>query len=108
MKENIMRDKIVSFVLGLLIGGAIVYGYTYFMGDNTQQGPTGGPMGNFDSSNMSDEQLERMATRAGITKDELKKRLEAGESLRDIMPARTGSGANMGGRREAGTTTGTN
>ncbi len=105
MKENIMREKIVSFILWLLIWWAIVYGYTYYMWYNSQQRPTWWPMWSFDSSNMSDEQLQRMADRAGITKDELKKKLEAWESLRDIMPARTWSWANMGGRRWVDITT---
>ena len=104
MKENIMRDKIISFVLWLFIWWAIVYGYTYFIWDKSLQWPTWWPMWNFDSSSMSDEQLERLSTRAWITKDELKKRLESWESLRDIMPARTWSWANMGGRRWTDTT----
>lgn len=108
MKENIMRDKIISFVLWLLIGWTIVYGYTYFMSDKSLQWPTGWPTWNFDASNMSDEQLERLSTRAWITKDELKNRLEAGESLRDIMPQRNWSWSNMGSRRWTDTTTWSN
>lgn len=100
MSENIMRDKIISFVLWILVWWILLYSYTYFIWDKswdnwiwwanwTRQ------MWNFDPSNMSDDQLERMAKRAWITKEELKSKLEAGESLRDIMPARNWSWSNF-------------
>jgi hypothetical protein len=38
-----------------------------------------------DSSNISDDQLEKMAERAGISIDELKEKIEAGD---DIKPNR--------------------
>lgn len=110
MKENIMRDKIISFTLGILVWWVLVYSYSYFIWDKSKEvlgwwNPWTRQMWNFDASSMSDEQLERMATRAWITTDELKDKLEAGESLRDIMPQRTGSWAGIEWRRNQNTLT---
>ena len=80
-----LQEKILNIFLGIIIGILIVYGYNYFMHSSSAQNQT--MKGNFDPSNMSDTQLEKMATRAGITKEELKKRLDAGENIRDIMPS---------------------
>nr|MDD3720664.1 hypothetical protein [Candidatus Gracilibacteria bacterium] len=95
-----MRDKIISFFLGVLVGGIIVYGYTYYTTSKTKTSSgytaSGQTRGNFDPANMTDSQLENLANRAGITKEELKKRLDAGENIRDIIPmggTRGGSGS---------------
>jgi hypothetical protein len=39
MQENIMRDKIISFILGLLLGAAIVYGYSSYSAKNSTFDP---------------------------------------------------------------------
>lgn len=108
MKENIMRDKIISFTLGILVWWVLVYSYSYFIWDKSKdvliQSPWTRQMWGFDASSMSDEQLERMATRAWITTDELKEKLEAGESLRDIMPQRNSSWTNFWRRNQNPTT----
>ncbi|MDD3302381.1 MAG: hypothetical protein PHN31_02420 [Candidatus Gracilibacteria bacterium] len=98
MKDNVLIGKIISFVLGMIIGGILVYSYSYFIPGSSNNSSFGGnpgtpPNGNMDVSSMSDSQLEKMAERAGITKDELKSKLKSGESLRDIMPNRSGSGS---------------
>ena len=95
MKENIMRDKIISFVLWLLIWGAVVYGYSYYISSKSQVWFPNNwqTRGNFDTSTMSDDQLQKMADRAWITLAELKKKLDAGENIRNLMPARTWSWA---------------
>ena len=109
MKDNLRSDKIISFVFGLLIGWILVYSYSYITQDKTLGNwwPVWWSMWNFDASNMSEDQLERMATRAWITKDELKKRLDSGENLREIMPARTWSWSNFSWRRWNNSSTGT-
>ena len=103
-----MRDKIISFTLGILVWWVLVYSYSYFIWDKSKdvliQAPWTWQMWSFDASSMSDEQLERMATRAWITTDELKDKLEAGESLRDIMPQRNWSWSNFWGRNQNPTT----
>lgn len=98
MQENIMRDKIISFILGLLLGAAIVYGYSSYSAKNSTFDPNvrWTRWGNFDASTMSDAQLQRMADRAWITLAELKQKLASGQSLRDIMPARSWSWARSG------------
>ncbi|MDD3793621.1 MAG: hypothetical protein PHI37_02325 [Candidatus Gracilibacteria bacterium] len=95
-----MKEKIISGFLGAILGGVIVFSYGYFMNSNTSNiGPIGNgtPPGNFgsgslDISNMSDEQLEKMAERAGITKEELKTKLENGEDMRSLMGGQRSTG----------------
>ena len=80
-----MKDKIISFVIWLILWGIIVYGYTYYT-KPTMWGPgMWGTPPTMNVENMSDEQLERMATRVGMTKDELKKEIESGKDIRTIM-----------------------
>lgn len=106
-KDNILRDKIISFWAWILIWLVIMATIGYFIwwkwpwkfgnnwpmwNENTRwQFPSDRTGWNFDPSSMSDEQLERMAKRAWITKEELKKRIDSWESIRDIMPARNWS-----------------
>jgi hypothetical protein len=98
MKENIMRDKIISFVLWLLLGATIVYWYSSYIAKNSTFDPNvRWTRGNFDTSTMSDDQLQRMADRAWITLAELKQKLASGQSLRDVMSARTWSWSRTGG-----------
>jgi len=114
MKENTLRDKIISFILWILLWWIIVYSYWTYTWRWSVMFPkqwgliwTTTWWGNFDAGAMSDEQLERMATRAWITSDELKKRLASWETLRDIMPARTWSWTRSGWNFQWRWTTGT-
>jgi len=88
-----MKEKIISWVLGAILWWAIVFSYSYFMNSNTSNiwpmwnwtPPGNFGSGSFDASNMSDEQLEKIAERAWITKEELKTKLESGEDIRSLM-----------------------
>jgi len=98
-----MKDKIISGVIGLIVWWLIVYAYGYFMNsstwalNNSSISTQWWTPWSFDVSNMTDEQLEKMASRAGITVDELKAKLDSWEDLRSIMPARSNSGNFSGG-----------
>lgn len=85
-----MKDKIISGLIGAILWWAIVFGYTSIFAKetNTMIAPASfsGTTRNFDTQNMTDEQLATMAERAGITTEEIKAKLDAGESLRDIVP----------------------
>ncbi|MDD2907256.1 MAG: hypothetical protein PHH98_01315 [Candidatus Gracilibacteria bacterium] len=92
-----MKDKIISGILGAVLCGLVVFLYGYINnGANGTMGngvpPSNFGSGAFDSSNMSDEQLEKMAERAGITKEELKSKLDSGEDIRSLMGGQRGSG----------------
>lgn len=82
-----MKDKLISLVMWIIIWWSIVYSYWYLTSDSSWRdtSKSGKIWISSDTSNMSDEQLERMATRAWISEDELKKRIEAWENPRDIM-----------------------
>jgi len=94
-----MKEKIISWVLGAILGWAIVFSYGYFTNSNTSNiwpmwnwmPPGNFWSGSFDVSNMSDEQLEKMAERAWITKEELKTKLESWEDMRSLMWWQRGS-----------------
>jgi hypothetical protein len=103
MKENIMRDKIISLVLGLLLWVGIMYFYWLYTWKWSMIFPNQKSVnwittrwGNFDTSIMSDDQLQKMADRAWITLAELKNKLDAGENIRDILPARSWSWTRSG------------
>jgi len=96
MKDNVLIWKIISFVLGMIIWWVLVYSYSYFIPWSSNNSsfwwnPWTPPNWTMDVSSMSDSQLEKMAESAGITKDELKAKLESWESLRNIMPNRSWS-----------------
>ncbi|MDD4151857.1 MAG: hypothetical protein PHR68_04545 [Candidatus Gracilibacteria bacterium] len=99
-----MKDKLISFGAGILIGALLLSGYYYIMGPKGQ-GPgnfSGGQRGQMmNPKNMSDSQLEKMATRVGMTKDELKKEIDSGKDLKTIMQEK---GVNFGSRGGSGTT----
>ncbi len=83
-----MKDKIISFVAWIFVWAIAVWAYHFILAWNNAQNFW--PMWewnppSFNASNMSDEQLERMATRVGMTKDELKKEIESGKDIRTIM-----------------------
>lgn len=86
-----IRDNIISFGLGILVWGLGIYAYTMNNNpvwiNNSWMPPMWWWRGQmtFDVSEMSEEQLENMATRAGITVSELKEKLESWENMRDIM-----------------------
>lgn len=76
-----MRDKIISFLLWVLVWWLIVYGYTYYNEskiETTSWFPTNWQTRwNFDPSNMSDEQLQRIADRQWISVGELKEKMSS-------------------------------
>jgi hypothetical protein len=93
-----MKNKVISFVLWLLIWWTVVYGYDFFMNNrNTSyRGQTQNQSwtrGSFDPSQMSDEQLQRMADRAWVSVEEMKKRFESWEGMRNGWSFRRGSGS---------------
>ena len=98
-----MKDKIISFLIGVAVWWMIVYGYWYFTNDawstgwpqenrwfDRQQGGGLNGQQNIDAAPISDEQLESIAQRAGISLEELKTRLDNGEEMTDIIPTRWG------------------
>ena len=102
MKNSALRDKIISFIIGLILWWLIVYAYAYFNQSNKGDFPwPNWPWfneWNFDPSNMSDEQIQRMADITWISADELKTKLDSWEDIRDLMPKRSWSGSNYNER----------
>ncbi len=86
-----MKDKIISFVIWLVVWWALIYWYMYFIEGDEVNNSAMNNRGGIDSSNMDEQQLERMAERIGISKEELKKKLDAWENIRDLMPQGWGS-----------------
>ena len=87
-----MKDKIISVVIWIVVWAVAVYWYLYFVDSNKENTV---PVGrwwftrwNFDPKSMSDEQLQRMADRAGISLEELKEKIESWEDISSIMPMR--------------------
>lgn len=72
-----MKNKIISWLLWLVIWGIIVVWYSYINEWNwdkiTQEKPE-----------MNDEQISIIAEKSWISEDEIKSRLEAGETMREI------------------------
>ncbi|MDD3145156.1 MAG: hypothetical protein PHV23_03505 [Candidatus Gracilibacteria bacterium] len=106
-----MKDKLISALIGAVLGGLIVLLYTNLIsvpsnntGPNGSR-PAGGSGAALDVSTMSDDQLEKMATRAGITKDELKAKLDAGEDIRSLMGNQNGNGGGGNQLNSTGNTT---
>lgn len=94
-----MKDKIISWIIWAIIWWIIVFWYWQFFSSNADSIPQMWgwqmwPWWNFDASSMTDEQLSDIAQKAWITLDELKQKLDSGESLRDIMPMREGRQGN--------------
>lgn len=81
-----MKDKVLSAIIWGVIGFVIVYGVSYYVSYSSGTS-TSGTRGtrSLDPKSMSDAQLERMATRLGISKEELKKKIDAWEDIRDLM-----------------------
>jgi len=80
-----MKEKIISWILWAILGWTIVFSYWYFMNSNIKSNNVWVNTWKIDNSNMSDEQIERMATRLWISKEELKQKIDSGEDLRSIM-----------------------
>lgn len=86
-----MKDKLISALIWAVLWGLIVLLYTNLISvpsNNTWPNwsrPAGWSWAALDVSTMSDDQLEKMATRAWITKDELKAKLDAWEDIRSLM-----------------------
>ena len=59
-----MKDKIISFVIWLILWGIIVYGYTYYTKPKMWGPGMWGTPPTMNVENMSDEQLERMLNEA--------------------------------------------
>ena len=83
-----MKDKIISWIIWAIICWLVIYWYNYYFNTNMSNSKTSNWFSrwNFDPSNMSDAQLERMATRAWITPEVLKSRIASWEKLSDIIP----------------------
>lgn len=86
-----MVEKIISALLWAILWGLIVFLY---MNINTVSSnnilsnwnmPVRWTWATFDVSKMSDDQLEKMATRVWITKEELKIKLESWEDIRNLI-----------------------
>lgn len=87
-----MKDKIISAFIWSIIWWLIVFWYNYFLNwSNTNNLIQNQPSWDFNTSNMTDIQLENMATRIGISKDELKAKIDAWEDIRSLMPTRSWS-----------------
>ena len=82
-----MRDKIISFILWLILWWIIVFGYTYYKWTTNKTNYSNMQRWwSFGSWNtLSDEQLERMSTRLWISKEELKKKIDSWEDVRSLM-----------------------
>ena len=80
-----MKDKIISFVIWLILWGIIVYGYTYYTKPTMWNPGTWGTQPTMNVESMSDEQLEKMASRAWITVTELKSKISSWEDIRSLM-----------------------
>lgn len=86
-----MKDKLISALLWAVLWGLIVFLYiniTAVSPSNIWPNwnmPVRWTWATFDTSNMTDDQLEKMATRAWITKEELKSKLESWEDIRSLM-----------------------
>ncbi len=99
-----MKDKIISFVAWIIVGALLLSGYYYAIWAKAQSNssfPGWQRWAMMDPKNMTDAQLEKMATRVGMTKDELKKELDSGKDLRTIMQEK---GVSFGGRWGSGST----
>ena len=86
-----MRDKIISFVLWILVWFAIVFWYKNFFVQKEE--PKDFPQmwwqftwswWQFDYSQMTDEQLERMSERSWLSQEELRERMDNGEDIRNF------------------------
>lgn len=84
-----MKDRIISFLLWLLVWWIVFYWYTYIKTDDKKPSLNGtwnfNSRQNFDPSNMSDEQLQRMADRSWISLEELKEKIKSWEDIRGII-----------------------
>lgn len=79
-----MKNKLVSFLIWALLGTIWMYGYFTFTWNDTENisiknWPTQS------SWDISDEQLQRMEDRSGLSKEVIQERLDAWENMRDIM-----------------------
>lgn len=86
-----MKDKLVSALLWAVLWGLIIFLYmniTSVSQSNILPNwnmPVRWTWATFDTSNMTDDQLERMATRTWLTKEELKSKLDSWEDIRSLM-----------------------
>lgn len=83
-----MKDRIISWILWIVLWWIIVYSYWYYNNQKSSVWTWNIWWTWFTQnlSNMSDTQLERMATRGWITVDELKAKIKSGEDLWNILP----------------------
>lgn len=98
-----MKEKWLSFFLGLVLGIFLCFGYHTFIKTSSTLNPTSGRMWGWNFE-MTDERLTQMAERMGISKEELQKEIDSGKDIRTIMQERwgfwwgTGSGSMRGNR----------
>lgn len=76
-----MRDKIISWSIWIFIWLIIIYWYWYFFSPNSWIKLVNSPSLN---SELSDEQITRIAARTWLSESEIKSRLESGETMRNI------------------------
>lgn len=79
-----MKNKLVSFLSGILVGSISMYGYFMFTWSDTENMPTKN-WPTQSSWDISDEQIQRMSDRSGLSKDVIQERLNSWENMRDIM-----------------------
>lgn len=94
-----MKEKVLSFIAWIAVWAILLSTYHFLLAPKFSQFPNGWTW-NFrwqmmDAKNMSDDQLERTATRVWMTKEELKKEIDSGKDLRTIMQEKW---VNFGGR----------
>jgi len=77
-----MKDKIISWIVWSIIWGAIVFSYWYFMNSNVWDKA---PNSRWVNMELTEDRLEKMSERSWISKEEIQKRINSGESMRDIM-----------------------
>lgn len=77
-----MKNKIVSFILWIILGIIITQSYSYFFNQESTSWPTNSNISREKTrpniSSMNDEQLEAIAEKEGITIDELKEKSNSG------------------------------
>lgn len=83
-----MKNKIISFIVWLIVWIILVQWYSYFfksdsLENNMPENPTEWRIMN--NSSPSDEQLEKISERTWISVDELKEKIDSWEDLRSIM-----------------------
>lgn len=78
-----MKNKIISSFVWFIIWALMMYGYFSFYSvwhDNNQKWLQNNP-----NSQMTEKRLKQISEKTGIWEDEIQKRLDSWETMRDIM-----------------------